>query len=159
MNRGHEFSDTMKSDVLSRIPAFTLPRFQRHVMVSKASAYRLSFQSHSAGQSKLPQMSCTKPRSCLSLDRSRDDGWKSWLIQAQTRSLRVEVSSPRAASAPLLICSSMSTQREFIGGTDLFQHIFSVISVKCPKLRMKPRQSLYKREVATLQAILSEWRN
>lgn len=147
----------MKSDVLSRIPAFTLPWFQRHVMVSKASAYRSSFQSHSAGQSKCPQMSCTKPRSCLSLDRSRADGWKSWLIQVATRSLRVEVSSPRAASAPLLICSIMSTQRKFTGGTDLFQHIFSVISVKCSKLRVKPRQSLYEREVATLQAILSEW--
>jgi hypothetical protein len=103
--------------------------------LTKVNAYRSLLQSHSAGQSNFPQMSCTKPRNCLSSDLSRGDGRKSWLIQVAMRSFRVEVSSPRAASAPLLIYNmTVSMQREIIKGTDLFQHVFRVIDVKFCKL-------------------------
>jgi len=103
--------------------------------LTKVNAYRSLLQSHSAGQSNFPQMSCTKPRNCLLSDLSRGDGRKSWLIQVAMRSFRVEVSSPRAASAPLLIYNmTVSMQREIIKGTDLFQHVFRVIDVKFCKL-------------------------
>lgn len=67
-----------------------------------SNTHRSLFQSHSAGQSSLPQTSCANPRNCLSSGLSRADGRKSWLIHVAMRSLRVDVSSPRAASAPFL---------------------------------------------------------
>lgn len=80
--------------------------------LTEIDAHRASLQSHSAGQSNFPQISCTKPRECLSSALSKEDGRKSWLTQVVTRSFRVDVSSPRAASAPLLSWKRTRIQRD-----------------------------------------------
>lgn len=100
-NSGQEFSDTMYSDVLSRMPALTLHQHEYLWYSTRVDTYLLLSQSHSEGQSSFPHMSLAKPRECLSFGIIRGDGRNSWLTQAATSSLRLEVSSPRAASAPL----------------------------------------------------------
>lgn len=133
------------------------PSFSVVWRFNTVNAHRSLLQSHSAGQSSFPQTSCVKPRSCLLSDLNKVDGRKSSLTHAAMRSLRVEVSSPRAASAPFLSCNAVSIQRQMTQSTYFSQHIFTVFGIKACKLMMQPRQSRCERKVATLQPILSGW--
>jgi hypothetical protein len=107
INRGHEFSETMKAVVRSRMPALTLDRgisvtCRRKQLGIRNITYTGSPQHHSAGQSNLPHMSFTNPRWCLSVVEMSGIGWNSMFTHDAMSSLRVPVSSPRAESAPRL---------------------------------------------------------